>query len=160
MPQRQPKRDAHTERTLTMPKRTGPTQNGQITVRWDRDVRGSADRAIMRIFAYRVTMALTGGTCPLTGKAFDPSQGEVDRADATKGYAPGNVVLTSKEGNQGRSALQSVNTDIADIVRYQADVLNASLTVTIPTGAEASAELTAWGKSDYRAAVENGPYGG
>lgn len=147
--------------------RTGNTANGTVTVRWDRDVRGSADRYVMRAHAAAVTAMLTGpmgedGTlvCPLTGEAFLPGDGEVDRTMGdTGGYAPDTVVLTSSNGNQGRAVLQSKGEDVAGVARYVADVAAAAAWLVLPKQSEARATVAAWRTRDGLADVLAGAYG-
>lgn len=94
--------------------------------------RGSKDRHQLFAYAQDVLMALTGGTCPLTGKAFDHiSDGEVDRVNPSLGYVPGNVILTSKAGNQARGELQSIARDLPNVSRYVTEVSEASATVAV-----------------------------
>lgn len=57
------------------------------------------------------------GLCPVTGKAFTYSTGEgtdwsVDRADNTKGYVRGNILIVSQEANaaKGNKSLEEIRT--------------------------------------------------
>lgn len=150
-----------------MPVRTGQTAAGTVTVRWDRDVRGSDSRHVMRAHAADVTVLLTGPadaagrlTCPLTGLPFAPADGEVDRTRGEAGgYAPGTVALVSARGNAARGVLQSAGRDVAGAARYAADVAAAAARCTLPTVAAARATVGAWARDDAAADLLTGPYG-
>jgi hypothetical protein len=121
-----------------------------------------ASRQQRQAYALLVTLALTGGrmVCPLTGGALVGGQVEVDRVDPALGYVPGNVVLLSTDGNQGRSALQATGSDLPNVSAYRAAVTAASARVSVPaTGSESSAIVARLGKVDRVALVLNGPYG-
>lgn len=140
------------------------------TTRWERAQRGAADRAQLYVYAVQVNERMTGvpswserGStwllCPLTGDPFDIEYGEVDKADPAIGYAPGNVVMVSKRGNQGRSTLQQHHGDMAGALRYIADVALASTRVTIARKVDAVGTVKAWGRKSHHELVINGKYG-
>lgn len=110
---------------------------------------GSADRAQRRLYALRVLSALLGQTpadvmtCPLTGRAFLTDSGEVDRIDASLGYVPGNVILTSREGNAARGKLQALGRDLGNVTGYAHAVRVASDSVSVPAITESRAWHTA-----------------
>lgn len=136
------------------------------TVRWDRSTMGKADRAQRGVYAIAVNVALTGEpmtdgmlTCPITGERFDVVTGEVDKANPELGYVPGNIVMVSKRGNQGRSALQQWHGDMAGVARYVRDVAAASAGVAVQRKRDAVPMWEAIGRSGYERAVQAGPYG-
>jgi hypothetical protein len=73
----------------------------------------------------------TTATCPLTGHAFDVREGEVDKANESAGYVPGNVVMVSRQGNQERGKMQQHYGDMAGAARYAADVAKAGAMATV-----------------------------
>jgi len=73
----------------------------------------------------------TDATWPLTGRTFDVREGEVDKANESAGYVPGNVVMVSRQGNQERGKLQQHYGDMAGHARYAADVARAGATVPV-----------------------------
>jgi hypothetical protein len=94
--------------------------------------RGAADRQQRDAYALDVLFHMglwdgvsTSATCPLTGKAFDLAVGQVDKANETAGYVPGNIVMTSLQGNQERGKMQQHYGDMAGAARYAADVARA-----------------------------------
>lgn len=137
--------------------------------RWERtgpNAMGSADRAQRGIYAISVTENLTGrmgedGTliCPLTGERFSVENGEVDKAEPSLGYVPGNIAMVSKRGNQGRSTLQQHYGDMAGRDRYISDVLIASRNVHPMRKKDAVPVWKALGRGGFEQAVLSGPYG-
>lgn len=134
-------------------------------IRWDRATMGSADRAQRGIYAIAVTAALTGpvqdGTliCPITGERFAIAYGEVDKADPSLGYVPGNIAMVSKRGNQGRSTLQQHYSDLPGVARYVRDVATASAGVAVQRKRDAVPMWEAMGRKGYEIACLAGPYG-
>lgn len=109
---------------------------------------GTPTRLIRNMFAMRVLEALTGPadangmhTCPIAREADGTpvkfrigTDAEVDRPFEGDYYAAGNVCYVSKRGNQARNT-----GTFADVARYRAAVLRVSLTLDVPTFAEARA---------------------
>lgn len=96
--------------------------------------RGSASRAQMRAYAVAVAVALTGSSvCVHCHTKVDIHHGEVDRTTAGC-YRPGYVVMTCNACNNALG-----NSDVIDRAAYAAAVLRASLTVPVPTLAQATA---------------------
>jgi hypothetical protein len=131
--------------------------------------RNTADTAQLRHYATLVlwAMGLWDGvsmtaTCPLTGRTFNLSDGQVDRVNPADGYAVGNVVLVSSRGNGQRSNLQQSGSDLPRVSAYADDVRAASAMVAVPPhGAYVPASVgvaqreSGCGTFD----VEHGPYG-
>jgi hypothetical protein len=101
--------------------------------------RGGATRPQMRVFALAVTVALVGRpACVHCGTSVTLWSGQVDRTDPGSCYLPGTVLMICEDCNE--SLGQEGKTDIGDFDRetYKADVLRASLGITImgPTAAQ------------------------
>lgn len=100
--------------------------------------RGSDNRMQKRDYALQVLfhMGLWDGQsqnaiCPLTGKEFDISLGEVDKVHEHKRYTEFNVVFVSLQGNQERGTLQQHYGDIPGLSRYAQDVAKASALASV-----------------------------
>ena len=144
--------------------------NKMASIRWERtgpSAMGSADRAQRGVYAIMVNEALTGQRmtedgmlmCPLTGKMFHVTNGEVDKANPALGYIPTNVCMVSKAGNQGRSALQQWHGDMKGAERYIFDVMRASHNVIVPLKKNAVVMWESCGRKGYEREVIAGPYG-
>lgn len=124
------------------PKRNGIACNTCGNASWGTPMR-------VQRFAYAVaTLAAMGGVegdrfrCPVTGAwltiGVDPV--EVDRPEAGACYTLGNMVITSRNGNQSRNAGESAQW-VAD---YIVAVSNAAATVGRITGRDAQATWSEW----------------
>jgi hypothetical protein len=97
--------------------------------------RGGATRAQMRLFALNVAVALVGrAACVHCDAPVSLHTGQVDRTDPGECYRPGFVIMTCDACNNALG-----QTDMSDNMRakYIADVLRASLKVSVPGQAEA-----------------------
>lgn len=140
----------------------------ETVYRWDRATMGKADRAQRGVYAIAVNVAFTGvpmaddGTliCPLTGKPFNVGDcGEVDKVNPELGYVPGNIIMVSKAGNQGRSTLQQHYSDLPGLARYVRDVARASAGIAVQRKCDAVPMWLAMGRGGFEPAVLAGPYG-
>lgn len=123
----------------------------QIVTNWDRGARGKDDRVQMRLYATLIAIAMG---CTLTGESMDclhcgnvfhvPSEGDVDRTDASVGYSPGNVVMVCRRCNETRGHLQQALTDLGNADQYISDVRQASMGIDVPTKAYAKAVKSTW----------------
>lgn len=146
-------------------------RNAITSVRWDRAgerMGGQRDRAQRFVYAVQVNENMPKGKrltedgmlmCPLTGQPFNILNGEVDKLIPEDGYTIGNVILVSKQGNQGRGKRQQHYGDIPGAARYIRDATIAASRVSVlaPTQAFTVAKAMGWG--DYDRAVMAGPYG-
>lgn len=152
-------------------------ENGNLTSTGKKcsKCRGIDSNIQLREYAIRVNEKLTGFkmtngllVCPITGETFNARDGQVDKANEPLGYRPGNVVMTSVNGNQGRGKLQQWRGDMGGRIRYIGDVAMASADIR-PMRRNACREFNrlfpvTGGKPpkphpDYMGMVERGPYG-
>lgn len=100
---------------------------------------GSGRRIQRNYYAFMVTMGMTDGRmeCPACSSALDLDTAEVDRAIPARDYRPGNVCYLCRGCNQGRGILQSQGKDWSNVAQYVSDVAKASLTIPIPSVADA-----------------------
>lgn len=105
----------------------------------------------MRAYALAVAIALVGrSACVHCGDAISLWRGECDRT-ASGCYRPGFVVMVCEACNNGAG-----QTDNLDRARYAADVLAASLTVTVPSATESLRAYRAG--TDVTATIRQSPY--